>query len=107
MEFYPGFEQTPKRKYNKHKENIIITADEQLVIWQLVNQAETPQNLASVINKLADSEGMIQGRIRKFDAEKMIIGLNMFMKDEMPATVLTREYGIRQQAIFLKAINNQ
>lgn len=111
MEFYPGFEQTPKRKYNKRKENIMMTSDEQLGIWQLVNQAETPQNLAFVINKLADSEGMIQGRTiqgrtRKFNAAKMIIGLNMFMKDEMPATVLTREYGIRQQAIFLKAINN-
>ena len=74
----------------------------ELETWQLVNQAETSQALAFIINKLADPEGMIQGRERKFDAAKMIIGLNYFMTDEMPANVLTREFGIRQQAIYLK-----
>lgn len=73
--------------------------------WELVNQCETPLQLENVISKFADSEGMIQGRQRKFDAGKMIIGLNYFMTDEMPANVLTREYGIRQQAIYLKTFN--
>jgi hypothetical protein len=73
--------------------------------WQLVNQCETPLELEDAIAKFADSEGMIQGRQRKFDAGKMIIGLNYFMTDEMPANVLTREYGIRQQAIYLKTFN--
>jgi len=73
--------------------------------WQLVNQCETQAQLSDVITKFADPEGMIQGRQRKFDAGKMIIGLNYFMTDEMPANVLTREYGIRQQAIYLKTFN--
>jgi len=73
--------------------------------WQLVNQCETLLELEDAIAKFADSEGMIQGRQRKFDAGKMIIGLNYFMTDEMPANVLTREYGIRQQAIYLKTFN--
>lgn len=73
--------------------------------WQAVNQCETQLQLACAINNLEDSEGMIQGRERKFDATKMIIGLNHFMADEMPANVLTREYGIRQQAIYLKTFN--
>ena len=73
--------------------------------WKLVNESDTSQNLAFVINKLADEDGMIQGRERKFDASKMIIGLKYFMSDEMPANVLTREYGIRQQAIYLKTFN--
>ena len=77
----------------------------ELETWQMVNQAETTQDLAFIINKLADPEGMIQGRERKFDAAKMIIGLNYFMKDEMPVNVLTREFGIRQQAIYLKTFN--
>ena len=77
----------------------------ELETWQLVNQAETTQDLAFIINKLADPEGMIQGRERKFEAAKMIIGLNYFMKDEMPANVLTREFGIRQQAIYLRTFN--
>jgi hypothetical protein len=73
--------------------------------YELVNQCETQAQLSDVITKFADSEGMIQGRQRKFDAGKMIIGLNYFMTDEMPANVLTREYGIRQQAIYLKTFN--
>jgi hypothetical protein len=73
--------------------------------WQLVNQCETPLELEDAIAKFADLEGMIQGRQRKFDAGKMIIGLNYFMTDEMPANVLTREYGIRQQSIYLKTFN--
>lgn len=77
----------------------------ELETWQFVNQAETAQALAFIINKLADPEGMIQGRERKFDAAKMIIGLSYFMTDEMPANVLTREFGIRQQAIYLKTFN--
>ena len=77
----------------------------ELETWQLVNQAETTQALAFIIDMLADPEGMIQGRERKFDAAKMIIGLNYFMKDEMPANVLTREFGIRQQAIYLRTFN--
>jgi hypothetical protein len=73
--------------------------------WQAVNQCETQSQLADLISKFADSEGMIQGRERKFDASKMIIGLSYFMIDEMPANVLTREFGIRQQAIYLKTFN--
>ena len=73
--------------------------------WQLVNQCETQSQLAFSINKFADPEGMIQGRQRKFDAAKMIIGLQFFMDSEAPANVLTREYGIRQQAIYLKTFN--
>lgn len=73
--------------------------------WQLVNQCENESQLADAITQFADPEGMIQGRERKFDAAKMIIGLNYFMTDEMPANVLTREFGIRQQAIYLKIFN--
>jgi len=77
----------------------------ELETWQLVNQAETQAQLADVITKLTDSEGMIQGRVRKHDAIKMIVGLSYFMTDDLPANVLTREFGIRQQAIYLKTIS--
>ena len=77
----------------------------QLQKWQAVNQCETQAQLSDLIAKFSDKEGMIQGRERKFDASKMIIGLSYFMIDEMPANVLTREYGIRQQAIYLKTFN--
>ena len=73
--------------------------------WQLVNQCESIQDLGFLIQSFADKDGMIQGRERKFDAGKMVIGLYSFMTDGMPANVLTREYGIRQQAIYLKTFN--
>lgn len=77
----------------------------ELETWQLVNQAETQTQLAFIINKLADHDGMIQGRDRKFDAAKMIIGLDLYMRGNAHANVLTREYGIRQQSIYLKTLN--
>jgi len=73
--------------------------------WQLVNHCETQEQLADAITKFSDSEGMIQGRERKFEASKMIKRLSYFFTDEMPANVLTREFGIRQQAIYLKTFN--
>lgn len=73
--------------------------------WQAVNQCETQAQLADLITKFTDEDGMIQGRERKFDASKMIIGLSFFMEDETLANVLTREFGIRQQAIYLKTFN--
>ena len=102
MEFYPGFEQQPKRKYTKRNTVKPMT---ELEKWELVNRCGTQAQLADAITKFADAEGMIQGRDRKFDASKMIIGLTYFFIDEMPANVLTREYGIRQQAIYLKTFN--
>ena len=77
----------------------------QLQKWQAVNQCETQLQLADLISRFADKNGMIQGRERKFDASKMVIGLEFFMVDQMPANVLTREFGIRQQAIYLKTFN--
>ena len=97
MEFYPNFFDQPKPNTVK-----IMT---ELEKYELVNQCETQSQLEDAINKLADSEGMIQGRERNFDASKMILGLQFFMDSEAPANVLTREYGIRQQAIYLKTFN--
>lgn len=78
----------------------------ELETWQLVNQAETQEQLAVIINKLTDPEGMIQGRAKKHNASQMIIGLNLYMKDQIASNILTREFGIRQQAIYLKHFSN-
>ena len=102
MEFYPGFGPIPKRKYTKRNTVKPMT---ELEKWQSVNLCETQLQLACAIKNFADADGMIQGRDRKFEANKMIIGLKYFFTDEMPANVLTREYGIRQQAIYLKTFN--
>lgn len=75
---------------------------ENVKIWEAVNSCETSRELSIIILLLADDEGMIQGRTKKFNATKMNIGLDMFMKDEIYPNVLTREYGIRQQAMYIK-----
>lgn len=70
--------------------------------WQAVNQCETPLELRALIIQFADKNGMIQGRTRRFHAAEMTLGLDWFMEGKMYANVLTREFGIRQQAIYLK-----
>lgn len=75
----------------------------QLQKWQAVNQCKTQLELGALILQFADKSGKIQGRTRKFDAAEMSIGLAWFMEGKMYANVLTREFGIRQQAIYLKS----
>lgn len=72
---------------------------DRLSIYDRVNASETLDELAEIIESLADSNGDIQGRSRKFNAEKMALFCRHFNIDISNA--LTREYGIRQQAIYL------
>jgi hypothetical protein len=71
--------------------------------YDLVNQAETEKELADVILKLADPKtGKIKGRAKDHDAEKMVEKLSLFMQDLWEPNSMTREYGIRQQAMYIK-----
>jgi hypothetical protein len=72
-------------------------------IYDKVNQCETFGELAQVIRSLADEDGMIQGRVKKFDAEKMAKhceGFKLLYEVGAP-NALTREFGIRQQAMYI------
>ena len=62
-------------------------------------EAKTEEELANIIIELADENGKIQGRTRKFNAIDMAEKCINF-KDYIP-NVLTREYGIRQQAMHI------
>lgn len=79
-----------------------MEATEQLQIWTGVNSCETPQALSRIIISLGDEQGQIQGRMKKFDAEKMAGYVSGVVKGEISPNALTREYGIRQQALYLK-----
>lgn len=68
--------------------------------YDLVNQTESFKGLAWAIRSLADEDGQIQGRTRKFDAEKMAEYAENFMT--VNPNTLTREFGIRQQALYIK-----
>ena len=73
---------------------------DRLEIYDKVNQCETFEQLAEVIESLADENGMIQGRTRQFPANKMAQGCRNFKLHGYP-NVLTREFGIRQQAMYI------
>lgn len=74
-----------------------------LLKFQRVNSCETPEELAQAIRDFADPEtGMIMGRSRPFDAQRMSGYVTFVVNEGAPANLLTREFGIRQQAIYLK-----
>jgi len=75
------------------------TAKQTLTIYQLVNTSETLKELADAIRLAGDKEGRIQGRTRTFDANKMASYCENY--ESMPKNTLTREYGIRQQALYI------
>lgn len=68
--------------------------------YQAVNKTQTLEELAQVIESFADQYGEIAGRSRFFDAKKMA---NFCRNYTLHApNSLTREYGIRQQAMMLQ-----
>lgn len=67
--------------------------------YDAVNATTTLEELAETIQSFADENRQIQGRNRTFNADKMAIACRNFSK--LPPNVLTRNYGIRQQAMML------
>ena len=72
--------------------------------WQLINACETVEDLQQAIITIADLETkQIRGRRRYWDAEKLSNYVPVVVKNGISyATVLTREYGIRQQALYIR-----
>ena len=73
--------------------------------YELVNGCESVKELEDVILNFADEDGMIQGRTRKFNAKKMAGYVSKVVLNYIPANLLTREFGIRQQALYLAYYN--
>ena len=69
--------------------------------FQRVNKAETILELQQCILDFAVN-GQIQGRTRLFDAQKMSNNLKLYFSNNAPPEVITREFGLRQQAMYLK-----
>lgn len=68
-------------------------------IYDKVNRCETFDELADVILAISE-DGRIQGRTRDFDALKMAKVCRNFKDYDFP-NLLTREFGIRQQALYI------
>lgn len=78
---------------------LVMEPKERLKIFEEVNTCETLIHLARIIESLADEDGLIMGRSRKFDAKKMANICREY--DSYPRNSLTREFGIRQQAMHI------
>lgn len=72
-----------------------------LLTYEAVNKIETPEGIYEAIRNLAE-DGAIQGRSRKFDADNMIIMAQKYFEDECSPNYITRQYGLRQQAMYIK-----
>jgi hypothetical protein len=72
--------------------------------FQKVNQCKTLDELADVILSFADENGQIKGRIRNFNAQVMADICRRYTAVEH--NMLTREYGIRQQALYILFYDN-
>jgi hypothetical protein len=74
--------------------------------YEMINSCETVEALSKAILRLTDpTTGFIQGRIRKFDGVKMASVVGLVVNQNGLHNWLTREYGIRQQALYLKTLS--
>lgn len=83
---------------------------QELERYQAVNDCETVEELQQVILSFADAQGKIRGRDRYFNAQKMADNLLKYYNDDSgmdvwPPNLLTRNWGIRQQAMHIKWVN--
>jgi len=72
--------------------------------YNIVNKCETFEELALVIESFADKSGHIQGRTKMFDAKDMANNCRNFSMGY--PNILTREFGIRQQAMYISYYND-
>lgn len=82
--------------------DIILSApeNEKELRWYLkVNSCKSLEELASVIEEIGNRTGQVKGRIEYFNATVMANACRYFSLDN--PNVLTRNYGIRQQATYI------
>ncbi len=72
----------------------------ELEIYKAVNKCETHEELALVIESLTDEHNMIQGRTRTLNGRLMAAACRGGLSRKNPQ-FLTREWGIRQQALYI------
>lgn len=73
-----------------------------------VNSCEYKRELIQCILDFANEKGDIQGRTRIFNAKKMAENAEAYFNDKTgvyPPNVITREFGLRQQAMYIKYYN--
>ena len=75
--------------------------EEEVSRYRRVNACESVKDLEETILSFSDEDGMIQGRTRKFEASSMAKMVHPVVNGTAMPNFLTREFGIRQQALYL------
>lgn len=72
--------------------------------YEAVNKCETVDELADVmLSVIATKDGTIIGKSREFDADRMVNNLKDYVSGTIDnPNILTRRWGIRQQAMYIK-----
>jgi hypothetical protein len=79
----------------------------ELEIYKAVNICETLEELSEVILEIGNSQvipfmqGRIQGRYKDYKTSRMSYGCLNQGQPGFDLTLLTRNYGIRQQALYI------
>lgn len=68
--------------------------------FQLINKCETSEKLSAAILVIAE-DGIIKGRRSVFQAINLAAYVPGVIAGTLPPNVLTREFGIRQQAFYI------
>jgi len=81
-----------------------MTPEEKLSCYEKVSNCETFDELIDALAYIAslNEEGRIIGRNKDYSLQKILFNLSMIRVDAASYNVVTREYGIRQQVIYLK-----
>lgn len=74
--------------------------------FDLVSKCETAEELHSAVLQCAVN-GVIHGRNREFEASRMADNVHHAIEGLLPFTKLTRNFGIRQQAIYIAYYENK
>ncbi len=74
---------------------------ENLRRYDVVNACTSAEDLANIVRSFADEDGNIQGRTRDFNAEAMASQVEGVVNGSQIPTMLTRNWGIRQQALYI------
>ena len=84
--------------------NNTLSTEQELARFKAVQNCQTYEDLATAIESFADDNGEIQGSKRPFNAVRMANYCRDFNKyyDSNQVDLLTRTYGIRQQALYIR-----
>lgn len=75
---------------------------EELDKWKTINGAESVPELVRAIRAISEGNPIASNRQdRTFDVERQVQNAAGVIRGVLPARALTRNYGIRQQALYL------